>query len=160
MDKIHSFFGNRLFFQKFPEDLQNAALTEPLISCWKKPRVFAQYLKMIKKTMFYKIDVVIKGSYGLVECVFTTLPNFFLLTDGNSSLVFQNGKKLTFRTTLLFNKKFPCTRWNKKWQSSKKIVDRKPRNFCILSEKDRKLMVFLKDFFVHKFHLWTRSIRF
>ena len=37
MDKIYSFFRNRLFTQKFPEDLQNAALTKPLKTAEKNP---------------------------------------------------------------------------------------------------------------------------
>ena len=56
-------------------------------------------------------------------------------------------EKLIFTKTIIFNKMFLFTRWNKKWQTSRKIVNREPRVSFILSGKDRKLLVFLKDIF-------------
>ena len=160
VNKNYSFFRNRLFNQNLPEDLQNAAFTKPLKTEEKNPRVFAQYPKMTKKTMFYKIDILNKSFYGLVEYIFTTLPIFSLTQTKILHSFSKKDKKLDFTKTIIFNKIFLCTRWNKKRQTSKKIVNRKPRTFCTMSEKDRKLIVFLKHQFFLKLLLWTRSISF
>ena len=116
----------------------------------------------MKKAIFYKTSVLIKDSYWLVDCNFTTLPDSLLQTDGNSSLVFRKVEKSNFHNNYIFQQNvfFHTLKQKRKRKTSKKIVDRTPKPFCILSEKDRKLIVFLKYLFSLKLLLWTRSISF
>ena len=160
VDKNYSFYRNRLFTQNFPEDLQIAALTEPLRTAEKMPRVFAQYPKMMKKHCFTKYML---WSNFPVDCWIAFEPhcqNFSLTQTEILHSFSKKDKKFNFHNNYNFQQSVPLHKLKQKMTNQKKTVDRKPRTFSTLSEKDRKLMVFLKHSFFLKLLLWTRSISF
>ena len=87
---------------------------------------------------------MIKSSYGLVECIFTTLPNFSLTQTEILHSFSKKDKKLDFTKTMIFNKIFLCTRWNKKTTNQQKNCRQNAKNFLHIVRKRQKTYSFPK----------------
>ena len=94
--------------------------------------------------MFYKIDILNKSFYGLVECIFTTLPKFSLTQTEILHSFSKKDKKLDFTKTMIFNKIFLCTRWNKKTTNQQKNCRQNAKNFLHIVRKRQKTYSFPK----------------
>ena len=79
-----------------------------------------------------------------MECIFTTLPNFSLTQTEILHSFSKKDKKLDFTKTMIFNKIFLCTRWNKKTTNQQKNCRQNAETFLHIVRKRQKTYSFPK----------------
>ena len=99
---------------------------------------------MTKKILFYKIDILIKSSYVLVECIFTTLPKFSLTQTETPHSFSKKDKILFFHKNYIFQQNIPLHTLKQKTTNQQKSCRQKAENFLHLVSKRQKTYRFLK----------------